>query len=78
MSARILARKSVSVSWKASFREDKEVEFDDCGDDFEDQTRRRRHDHTVDKRVLLAAGGKHCVDENGVLQQLLGRNDERF
>jgi len=46
-----------------------QVEISDYGDDFEDQTRRRRHDHTVDKRVLSAPGGKHYVDDNGVLQQ---------
>jgi len=44
-------------------------EFGDCGVDFEDQTRRRRHDHTVDKLVKLAAGGKHYIDENCLLQQ---------
>ena len=33
------------------------------------KTQRRRHDHTVDKRVLLTAGGKHYVNDNGVLQQ---------
>jgi len=49
--------------------EDKEVEFGDCGDNFKDQTWRCRHGHTVDKQVPLTTGGKHYVDENGILQQ---------
>jgi len=48
---------------------DGQVVFGGCGDDFEDQTWRHRHDHTVDSRVLVAPGRWHCVDENGVLQQ---------